>query len=249
MKKRVGELDGKPIVVGDPNIVTSNEILLEELESNKIDLKTRNWKGELESVCAGGGSGSTSSMPNVIFRYAKYSEAAAYTTELSFEDGPYIPSSGAVAKVQLPSQREGVGGYLYHVDTLMQININNIWDEENQRYVYIPGSYPIEGTLAYQVMFGDGINIDTKSCTKLAILIYMVNRSYTEDYFMSFVNSKISGMYLDDLVEFIKEAFKNPSILSIFDNQPCYLGNHSTDITGYDWSGTFKEYIDKYFTA
>lgn len=184
-----------------------------------------------------------------MFRYAKYSEAAAYRTELSFEDGPYMPSSGAVARIQLPSQRERVGGYLYHVDTLMQININNIWDEENQRYVYIPGSYPIAGTLAYQVMFGDGINIDAKSCTKLAILIYMVKNAYLHDQFISFVNSKISGMNLEDINEFIEEVFKNPNILNIFDNQPCYLGNHSTDITGYDWNGTFAEYIDKFFTV
>lgn len=184
-----------------------------------------------------------------MFRYAKYSEAAAYTTELSFEDSPYMPSSGAVAKVHLPYERGDVGNYLYHVDALMQINTNNIWDEDNQRYVYIPGSYPIEGTLAYQVMFGGGINIDAKSCIKLAILICMVERSFLYEQFISFVNSKISGMNLETMLDFIEEVFKNPSILNIFDNQPCYLGNHSTDITGYDWNGTFAEYIDKFFTV
>lgn len=35
MKKKVGELYGKPIVVGDPNEFTKNEISLDSLENNK----------------------------------------------------------------------------------------------------------------------------------------------------------------------------------------------------------------------
>lgn len=35
MKKKIGEIQGKPIVIGDANIVTPNEIHVEEIKKTK----------------------------------------------------------------------------------------------------------------------------------------------------------------------------------------------------------------------
>lgn len=36
MKKKIGEIQGKPLVIGDTNIVTPNEIHVEEIKKTKI---------------------------------------------------------------------------------------------------------------------------------------------------------------------------------------------------------------------
>lgn len=55
MKKKVGELFHKPIVIGDPNIVTDNEILLQEI-NKKIVLSERTEDGEFSTMTPEGSS-------------------------------------------------------------------------------------------------------------------------------------------------------------------------------------------------
>lgn len=60
MKKKVGTLNGKPIVQGDKNIVNSNEIYLDVNSDGKIDLQVRgsdsNETSELNSIIKDTGS-------------------------------------------------------------------------------------------------------------------------------------------------------------------------------------------------
>ena len=52
--RRVGTLNGRAVVQGDPNIVKPNEILLQNKEG-KISLSKRSEQGELSTITDGGG--------------------------------------------------------------------------------------------------------------------------------------------------------------------------------------------------
>lgn len=52
--RRIGILNGRAIVQGDPNIVKPNEILLQNKEG-KISLSKRSEQGELNTITGGGG--------------------------------------------------------------------------------------------------------------------------------------------------------------------------------------------------
>lgn len=51
--RRIGMLNGRAVVQGDPNIVKSNEILLQNKEG-KISLSKRSEQGELSTITGGG---------------------------------------------------------------------------------------------------------------------------------------------------------------------------------------------------
>lgn len=51
--RRIGMLNGRAVVQGDPNIVKSNEILLQNKEG-KISLSKRSEQGELNTITGGG---------------------------------------------------------------------------------------------------------------------------------------------------------------------------------------------------
>lgn len=55
MKKKIGELNGKPIIVGDENSLTKNEILLEGSNENITAMKVRQ-DGEVQTITPQGGS-------------------------------------------------------------------------------------------------------------------------------------------------------------------------------------------------
>lgn len=50
MKKRIGELNGTPIVVGDSNLVTNEYYLENDKESKKFLIYKRGLNGKLECV-------------------------------------------------------------------------------------------------------------------------------------------------------------------------------------------------------
>lgn len=52
--RRIGMLNGRAVVQGDPNIVKPNEILLQNKEG-KISLSKRSEQGELNTITGGGG--------------------------------------------------------------------------------------------------------------------------------------------------------------------------------------------------
>ena len=52
--RRIGTLNGRAVVQGDPNIVKPNEILLQNKEG-KISLSKRSEQGELSTITGGGG--------------------------------------------------------------------------------------------------------------------------------------------------------------------------------------------------
>lgn len=52
--RRIGMLNGRAVVQGDPNIVKPNEILLQNKEG-KISLSKRSEQGELSTITGGGG--------------------------------------------------------------------------------------------------------------------------------------------------------------------------------------------------
>lgn len=54
-KKRVGTLYNKPVVEGDPNLITRNEILVKK-SKDTILMQERGDSGDLSSITAGGGS-------------------------------------------------------------------------------------------------------------------------------------------------------------------------------------------------
>lgn len=51
--RRIGMLNGRAVVQGDPNIVKPNEILLQNKEG-KISLSKRSEQGELNTITGGG---------------------------------------------------------------------------------------------------------------------------------------------------------------------------------------------------
>lgn len=50
MKKRIGELNGTPIVIGDSNLVTNEYYLENDKESKKFFIYKRGLNGKLECV-------------------------------------------------------------------------------------------------------------------------------------------------------------------------------------------------------
>lgn len=53
-KKRVGTLYNKPVVEGDPNLITRNEILVKK-SKDTILMQERGDSGDLSPITAGGG--------------------------------------------------------------------------------------------------------------------------------------------------------------------------------------------------
>lgn len=56
MKRRIGFFKGKPLVIGDSNIVTDNEILAKKQKDGKVELSYKN-NGVLQSITGSGGKG------------------------------------------------------------------------------------------------------------------------------------------------------------------------------------------------
>ena len=63
MKKRIGELNGKPIVIGDENEVTKNEIHYSIVEGIVV-LKVRKDDGKLHAITVDETDDSTSTNPS-----------------------------------------------------------------------------------------------------------------------------------------------------------------------------------------
>ena len=55
MKRRIGFFKGKPLVIGDSNIVTDNEILAKKQKDGKLELSYKN-NGVLQSITGSGGN-------------------------------------------------------------------------------------------------------------------------------------------------------------------------------------------------
>lgn len=72
MKKRIGELNGKPIVIGSENEVTKNEVHYSIVDGIVV-LKVRKDDGQLHAITVG----ETADVPS--------------TTSLEDEDGQIIP--------------------------------------------------------------------------------------------------------------------------------------------------------------
>ena len=72
MKKRIGELNGKPIVIGSENEVTKNEVHY-SIVDDIVVLKIRKDDGQLHAITVG----ETTDVPS--------------TTSLEDEDGQIIP--------------------------------------------------------------------------------------------------------------------------------------------------------------
>lgn len=69
MKRKVGELFNKPIVQGNENVLSSNEILVEQ-KGNTFSLKER-VNGEIKEVSGGGGVDSSSKNFIQYFKVSK----------------------------------------------------------------------------------------------------------------------------------------------------------------------------------
>lgn len=173
MKTRVGNLFKRPLVMGDPNLVTGQEILVETNEDNQIVALKERKDNELSTIIAGssegeGGGGSEEiSLKNIIPQNVEQTEQLLLSAIDDYCTTWIEDFADDKKYVVIFTKINGTTPYVYSIedeDTLKEIamDIYNGLPYDRNKYVIIQKEYREGDTKESVIEYYKNLNISSK---------------------------------------------------------------------------------------
>ena len=174
MKTRVGNLFKRPLVMGDPNLVTGQEILVETNEDNQIVALKERKDNELSTIIAGssegeGGGGSEEiSLKNIIPQNVEQTEQLLLSAIDDYCTTWIEDFADDKKYVVIFTKINGTTPYVYSIedeDTLKEIamDIYNGLPYDRNKYVIIQKEYREGDTKESVIEYYKNLNISSKN--------------------------------------------------------------------------------------